>query len=201
MFVATSAKADNAGVWTKLDLKIPVHEFDNGMNLKVRLTPEFAFTDDAGGLKQTAVRVGPTFKFNKWFDLTVNGVSADTGIKHDVRPEVQPEFTVKVGDFVLKDRNRLSYRALDNAAGDRWQYTNEPKIVYNIPSTEFSTFASYEGFLDFQTEKLNQHRLTMGAGYNLDKNWHADLGYMYRTTLAAPSWVKDNFLFIAINTR
>lgn len=195
---ASSAFADNTGQWTKLDLKVPVHEFDNGLNLKLRLTPELVFTDDAGGLKQTVFRAGPTASLTSWFNLTINGVSSTTGTKQDVRPEVQPEFKVKFDNLSFNDRNRFSYRALDNAAGDRWQYANELKAVYSFSKTDYSAFAAYEGYVDLSQGEMNQHRALGGVGVDMSKDWHMDFGYMRRTSASGVHWVNDNFLYVLV---
>ena len=189
--------ADNVGNWTKLDIKVPVHNFENGMNVKIRLVPELAFTDDAGGLKQTVFRAGPSVKLTDWFFLGANGVSSTTGVKQDMRAEIQPDFSFKLGNFALKDRNRLGYRMLDAAKTDRWQYANEYKAIYNFAKTDFSGFASHELFFDFQTEKLTQHRLTGGVGYKLNSDWTMETGYLYRTSLAAPALVKDHMVYLS----
>src|SRR5258706_2329037 len=108
MMISAPAYADNVGNWTKIDIKVPLHKFDDDVKLRLRVTPEFAFTDDAGGLKQTVFRAGPNLRVNKWFNLTLNGVSNSTGAKQDLRPEVQPEFTIKEGILKVNDRNRAS---------------------------------------------------------------------------------------------
>lgn len=195
------ARADNTGVWTKLDLKVPVYKPSEDTNLRLRLTPEFAFTDDAGGLKQTVVRAGPYVNVNKWFGLTANFLSSTTNGKQDIRPEIQPEFTIKTGGLKINDRNRFSYKALNTGAGDRWQYANEIKAAVDIPSTRFNTFASWEPFYDFQKEKLIQHRLTGGFGHYINDACLFETGYLYRTSMGAPEWVKDHMLFIQFANR
>lgn len=199
MLTTNMAFADTVGSWTKLDLKVPVREFSNGMDLKLRVTPEFAFTNGAGGLAQTVFRAGPTSHMAKWFDLTLNGVSTTTGAKQDVRVEVQPEFTVSEGDFTFKDRNRFSYKTLDSAVGDRWQYANEFKVVYNVPQTQWNVYTAYEGYYDFSLRVGNQHRLMVGTGLNMSPNWHMDFGYMLRTQPATKGpWVNDNFVYVLV---
>lgn len=199
--ISSSAWADNVGNWTKVDIKVPMHKFDEDTSLRLRITPEFAFTDDAGGLKQTVFRAGPNLKANKWFNLTLNGVSSTVGTKQDLRPEIQPEFTVREGLLKVNDRNRLSYRALDNAKDDRWQYANELKATVDLPSTQYNVFGSHEWFLDFQKEKMTQHRLTAGVGRYLNDNWMMETGYLYRTSLTAPEWTKDHMLFLSFSNK
>jgi hypothetical protein len=198
------AYADNVGSWTKLDVKVPVHRFNDDVNLRLRMTPELAFTDDAGGLKQTVFRVGPSLKTAKWLTLTLNGVSSTTNAKQDLRPELQAEFYVKFADLSnlkLSDRNRGSYRTLDSAVHDRWQYANEYKVAVDIPDTKFNTFFSHELFLDFQYEKLTQHRLTGGFGRYLSDDWMMEAGYLYRTSMHSPEWIKDHMLFLAFSNK
>ncbi len=199
--LTTPAYADNVGNWTKVDVKVPIHKFDEDTSLRLRVTPEFAFTDDAGGLKQTVFRAGPQLKVNKWFNFTLNGVSSTVNAKQDLRPEVQPEFTVKEGLLKVNDRNRLSYRALDNAKDDRWQYANELKAAVDLPGTQYNVFGSHEWFLDFQKEKMIQHRLTAGMGRYLNDNWLMEAGYLYRTSLTAPEWTKDHMLFLCFSNK
>jgi hypothetical protein len=202
--ISGSAWADNVGNWTKLDVKVPVHKFDDDVNLRFRLVPEFAFTDDAGGLKQTVFRAGPSLKTAKWLTLTLNGVSSTTNAKQDLRPELQTEFYIKfpeLSNLKLADRNRGSYKALDNAVNDRWQYANEYKAAVDLPNTKFNVFASHEFFLDFQYEKLAQHRLTGGFGHYLSDDWMMETGYLYRTSMHAPEWVKDHMLFLSFSNK
>jgi len=201
---STPAHADNVGNWTKLDVKVPIYKVNDDLNLRFRMVPELAFTDDAGGLKQTVFRAGPSLKAAKWFTLTVNGVSSTTLAKQDLRPELQTEFYVKfanLSNLRLSDRNRGSYRTLDTAIHDRWQYANEYKASIDIPDSKFNTFFSHELFLDFQYEKLTQHRLTGGFGRYLSDDWMMEAGYLYRTSLHTPEWVKDHMLFLAFSNK
>lgn len=202
--VSGSASADNVGNWTKVDIKVPVHKFDEDVNLRFRLVPEFAFTDDAGGLKQTVLRAGPSLKTTKWLTLTLNGVSSTTNAKQDLRPEAQAELYVKfpeLSNLRLADRNRGSFRALDTAIHDRWQYANEYKIAVDLGSAPFNAFFSHELFLDFQTERLTQHRLTGGFGHYLSNDWAMEAGYLYRTSHGGPEWVKDHMLFLSFSNK
>ena len=200
VLLPASASADTAGVWNKWDLKVPVYEVKDGPAFRFRATPEFVFTDDAGGLRNTILRGGPNAKFNQWFELTLNGVSSTTGTKQDVRPEVQPELTAKIGKVTLKDRNRLSYRALNNAAGDRWQYANEAKVILNLPH-DCSLWTSYEGFVDLSQGKMIRHHVMAGPGFDLNSKWHTDVGYLFRPTLVSDSWVNEHFLFLSISNK
>ncbi len=196
--VSSLALADNnAGVWAKLDVKSEIVKVDQDKALKLRLTPEFAFLDDAGGLKQTVVRGGPNMNVAPWLHLTLNGVSNTVNSKHDVRVEVQPELKAKVKNLSLNDRNRLAVRAMDNAEHDRWQYANELKGVYSVTS-DYGVFAAYEGYLDVSRWKGNQHRVLGGLEFAMNKTWTADVGYMFRTSVAGPVWVNDNFLFLQL---
>jgi len=197
VLLPTSAFADDAGVWNKWDLKIPVYHPKDGPKFNFRATPEFVFTNDTGGLKTTILRGGPNARLTPWLELTVNGVSSTTGTKQDVRPEVQPEVAFKVGDVVLKDRNRVSYRALDNAAGDRWQYANEAKVVIQLPKN-YNLWTSYEGFVDISQGKMIRHHLMAGPGFDINDKWHTDIGYLFRPSLISNEWVKEHFLFVSV---
>ncbi len=199
--MAAPAYADNTGVWAKVDVKVPVHKFKNDMNLRLRFIPEFAFTDHAGGLDQTVLRVGPNLKANSWFSLSVNGVSNSVGIRQDMRSEVQPEFAVKVSNFQFKDRNRFAVRMLDNAKDDRWQYANQLKVFYEFPKTNWNLFTAYEGALNPQAEKITQHRIEGGVGVWASADWLVETGYLYRTALATPAWAKDHFVYVAFSNK
>ncbi len=200
LLFGTNAFADDAGVWVKMDAKLNAVE-SGDMKFGLRATPEFEFNNTVGGLARTVARGGPTATFAPWFNLTLNGVSTSVGAGQDLRAEIQPELTFRHEGFKVNDRNRVAYRALDTAAGDRWQYANELKASYTFDDAGCNVFAAYEGYVDLSNGVMNQHRLMVGPGFDWKNGWHTDFGYMFRTMDAGPVWNNSHFLYLLLATK
>lgn len=192
------ASADDSGVYTKFDFKVGT----SVPNLKVRVTPEFVFTNSADGLRQVVTRVGPSLKLADWVTVGANGFVAETSGRQDVRAEVQPDLKFKLGDFHFNDRNRLSYRALDSAAGDRVQYANELRVNIEDDKCPVVPFLSEEVFVGSGYGGVTQNRATGGVGYKFTEQSKVDVGYMLRShNDNTPTWNQDHFLFLALASK
>jgi hypothetical protein len=160
--------------------------------------PEFAFTDTAKGLQQSVVRLGPSLKLQDWVTVGLNGYVSETGLKQDVKAEVQPDLKTKLGMFSINDRNRLGYRALDAAAGDRIQYSNELRVNLEPDGCPFVPFVSEELFVG-NGHGVTQNRAIGGVGYKFTEHSKVDVGYLLRSHNDNTStWNQDHFLFVAL---
>lgn len=196
LFAASSAHADNAGAWVKMDAKVPLVKIDQS-NLNLRLSPELTFLNNPGRLAEVEARGGLHHACTNWFQLSLNGVSKSVDGAQDVRAEAQPEFTFALlPNLTLKDRNRVAYRALDSASSARWAYANEAKVVVQPDNSPVNLWAAYEGFVDIDNAEMNQHRVTAAVGHKTSDSTTLSVGYMFRTSKGAPDWVQDHFLYV-----
>lgn len=196
LFASSALAADDSGVVTKADLKTTLVP-DPGVGL--RFAPEFWFTNDSDGLRQSVLRAGPWVKAASWLTLGANGyMSMSNNGSRDVRLEAQPELSWNFGDWKFNDRNRLAYRTMDNAVYDRFHYANEVKLTWT--ADWLSPFVAQEFFWDLSKSDFNQSRTTLGVGLAMNKDTRFDVGYMLRLNETAAEWAKEHFVVFNVVT-
>lgn len=191
---ASVASADDYGVHNKYDFKLNLGE---DTHTDLRVTPEFIFTNNADGFRQAYGRVGPSFRVVPWFTLGVNAFGSLQRSGQDVGAEVQPEFNGRVCSLLtVNDRNRLMFRPLDNATGDRWRYANELKLNLDVKGESFVPFVADELFVT-SGNGVNQNRAMAGVGYRWNTN-RVDLAYMLRSDAANSVWGQSHFVYLSL---
>ena len=204
-FAGNAKASDDVGLYNKNDFKLHMVDFQgvdgSASNFSLRMSPEFSGTRDSNGFRQAVLRGGLSLKLTSWLTLGANGVVLDTFGTQDVRAEVQPDLHVSFGALQVDDRNRVAYRALDKADGNRWRYDNELKLSLDSKDCHFVPFVSDEIFVNTDQRGLDQNRATVGVGYKFTDNSRVDLGYMVRSVEdTTNTWHQTHFVLVGLNT-
>jgi opacity protein-like surface antigen len=195
VFTTTPAFADASGVHNRYDLRIKVLE---APHIDLRLAPELWFSTSTDGLRFSELRAGPSWRAAKWFTFGLNGFAGRTfNGKEDARAEMQPDFTVRPGSFVFNDRNRIGYRFVDAAAGDRWRYANEVKASYDDPECPWVPFLSDEIQIGSKAG-LSENRASAGVGYKWSEGVRTDAGYMLRH-VHGTGWDREHVTILGVS--
>ena len=81
----------------------------------------------------------------------------------------------------LEERNNISQ---PNANGSSVRYRQQAKLVYPITNTNWSAVINEEVFVNLNsvnwgpTSGFDQNRIFVGAGYDFNKVWRTEFGYM-----------------------
>ena len=129
LLAAAPARAD-VGAWTWLELRLRLRDHQEGERpgVSLRVFAGSRFTESAGGLAQSFLRVGPLLDLTPWLFLGIHGTvyadrRPDGSFDQEWRVEVEPNLHGRLGPFTFNDRNRFEYRWRSSV--ERFRYRNQ----------------------------------------------------------------------------
>lgn len=179
----------------------------NGFSLKKKINekvdfiwiPAFRLRDNISELFYWESNQGLSFKINKHLDVATqyrfnNTQKINNSWIKEQRFELQPTVKWKLGGLKFSDRNRIAYRIIDGK--EKWRYRNRIKFekAIKIKNKEISPFISNEFFYDFNQNKYNQNRFSVGFSKKISNNTGFDIYYMYRSDKKGEDWPGANII-------
>ena len=133
------------------------------------------------------LEAGPFFKYQR--EKTAKGDHINEN-----RYSVELSLTPKWRKFTLKDRNRFEYRNRNTTDG--WRYRNQIKVSFRFPARkiELEPYLSEEIFYDFDAQKFNQSRASVGLTTHLHKHVSVSLFYLLQSKKTGSNWREDHVL-------
>ena len=197
--VARTARADGE-VWLWTEARVPIvrHSRPDFPRLDWRVISDLRINKRSEGLAQAFMRTGPALYTTSWSMVALNGTlysdRLPSGV-HDqeARLELEPNFFVRLGDFVVNDRNRVESRWRESN-GHRWRYRNQLRVSYAPLGATWIPFMWDEMLFDLSGLGFNQNRAQVGLGRMLNATTRLDVGYMVRSREEATGWVHDHVL-------
>ncbi len=193
--ISDSALADRDWeYWSQESLSIPIKKEVNFL-----ISPEWKFKDDMQYHYSFKLETGPSFKINKYLDITPYYVYQEkkSGAIWDRSDLVYLDETIK---FDLKDlfdikfSNRFRYQYDFDKGKTTLRDSLKVSRGFKIAKFEISPYLSEEPFYDAKLNRITEHRTSGGIVFNITKNTSFSLGYMLNLKKGANKWAYSNVL-------
>lgn len=202
LFIPNSAFAERDWeYWSQSSVSVPLNEKVNFL-----IMPEWRFKNDMHNVFLFKLENGLSFKINKYWDITpyyVYQQKKSSGIwdKSDIG-YLDATFKTSLENlFNLKLANRFRYQ---------YDFDKEKTILRNslkisktvkIGKLELAPYISEEPFYDAKLGMFNEHRASVGVGYNFSKNVSLSAGYLLNPKKSTGKWRYTNVLITNCNIK
>lgn len=110
------------------------------------------------------------------------------------RPALQATLKGSFYNFRVSNRSMFEYRIREKST-DYWRYRNKTTLRPPFKMTRFNIqpYGAEETFFDFESRKMNRHRVYAGVETNLLKHVRADIFYMIQASTNG-DWEYDHIV-------
>lgn len=155
--------------------------------IKIKVTEEFRFQDNASQLYHYFTEIGIGRSLNEWFDLSLEyrhiNEKKENKWMLENRPQISGTINLKWHRLTIKDRNRFEYRIQENS-DNTWRYRN--RLSVELPckwtSMQIQPYTADEIFFDFIEKKINRNRVYFGLKMKPLKFLKGDIYYLWQSS-------------------
>lgn len=201
--VAPEARADFE-FWTPIEVRVGVVRAPSPTwpRVDLRLVSEARFATRFNGLAQLFFRVGPVVYLTPWMFIAAHGTvlvdalssAPPTRLEEEVRAELEPNFTGRLGPITVASRNRLEFRWRQTS--DRLRFRTQLRVNLAPVGWVVLPFVQDELLFDLwdsrvtatmptptgvsPTPGFNQNRTMVGVGLQVTNAIRVDVAAVIR---------------------
>lgn len=209
VFAQTTTDNSDFQFWNETSVSIPLKkstdkkgkEFER---MAVSINGTLRFGRNVSRPVDERIGIGFSYRLNKYISFAPDALyRGSQPIKNRRDYESRFRFAVILENkwkyFSLNDRNQIEYR-LRNSRQDSVRYKNRLRL--NVPVIKnkkeiFAPFVSDEPYYDFQAHKFTRNELFAGIGKKINKNFSADIFYLFVKDVSLPKTING----IGLNLR
>lgn len=192
---AGRAAADGQ-IWTSIMTRVPVASELGPAPSSIRLSAESRFLTKSWEPSLVQARIAPRWDVASWlratFGAVVRGEDEDGAFLREYRVYAQPTFVLGLGDWSLKDRNRVELRS--EPGRTRWRYRNRVEASFEPEGSPWSASLSEELMVWLTPDGLDENRAIVALGRKLTSDLRLQLGYLLLSEKQASTWSTSHVL-------
>lgn len=187
--------------WTQGNISIPINKL-----VRFVVIPEWRFKNDMNNMYQFKLETGTSFKINEHIDITPYYVYQDKKVGNiwDRSDLMYMDGTLKLplkSLFDIKLSNRLRYQYDFDKVKTTIRNLLKISKGFKVGKQEIAPYVSEEPFYDCKSNRVVEHRSTVGLSYSFSKDISVALGYMLNSKRGKSKWTYANVLVSNLNIK
>ena len=184
-------------LWTKYSFNFKLNK-----QIDFKVEPELRYKHEFGHFYYEQVYVGPVFKLKKWLKIATLYDYKTSEKNHTWKNEDLGVFDIELNSPFLVD-STFNYRLRNerNFTKKEWVQRNNFKISKEYKKIKgLSFFMGDETFYNFDSDRMDENRTTVGFSQKINNNLSCGLSYILRYKKAV-DWSSSNILQIDIGAK